>query len=93
MNKTWMLAMVLALPMGITAQSDFELAEFYYNEGSYEQAAPREGASDSGSDSDELDPERFERGPSAPEAAPASSPGYAPSEGNQTPQEGNGENA
>ena len=38
MNKTWMLAMVLALPMGITAQSDFELAEFYYNEGSYEQA-------------------------------------------------------
>lgn len=38
MNKTWMLAMVLALPLGTTAQSDFELAEFYYNEGSYEQA-------------------------------------------------------
>ena len=38
MNKTWMLAMVLALPLGAAAQSDFELAEFYYNEGSYEQA-------------------------------------------------------
>ena len=38
MNKTWMLAMVLALPLGTAAQSDFELAEFYYNEGSYEQA-------------------------------------------------------
>ena len=30
--------MVLALPLGTAAQSDFELAEFYYNEGSYEQA-------------------------------------------------------
>ena len=38
MNKTWMLAMVFALPIGVAAQSDLELAEFYYNEGSYEQA-------------------------------------------------------
>ena len=33
-----MLAMVFALPAGAAAQSDLELAEFYYNEGSYEQA-------------------------------------------------------
>ena len=33
-----MLAMVFALPLGVAAQSDLELAEFYYNEGSYEQA-------------------------------------------------------
>ena len=38
MKKIWMLAMVFALPLGVAAQSDLELAEFYYNEGSYEQA-------------------------------------------------------
>ena len=34
--------MVLALPLGAAAQSDFELAEFYYNEGLRTgQALPR----------------------------------------------------
>ena len=53
------------------------------DDGSHEQAAPREGASDSGSDSDDSDPERFEHGPRAPEAAPASSQSYAPFEGHK----------
>ena len=38
MKKLWILAATWALPFGAIAQSDLELAEFYYNEGSYEQA-------------------------------------------------------
>ena len=38
MKKVWILALAFALPMGVSAQSELELAEFYYNEGSYEQA-------------------------------------------------------
>jgi tetratricopeptide (TPR) repeat protein len=39
MKKVWMMALAFALQMGAAhAQSELELAEFYFNEGSYEQA-------------------------------------------------------
>lgn len=39
MKKVWILALAFALQMGaVSAQSELELAEFYFNEGSYEQA-------------------------------------------------------
>jgi tetratricopeptide (TPR) repeat protein len=39
MKKVWILALAFALQMGAArAQSELELAEFYFNEGSYEQA-------------------------------------------------------
>lgn len=38
MKKVWVLAAALSLHLAVWGQSDLELAEFYYNEGSYAQA-------------------------------------------------------